>query len=470
MAESPTQIAHETQTPRGVEELAIALANLDPKPVTNFTPDNLDSIMEDFLSGENRNPDNATYSKLDDLDFDNKSAQYLEILEEIRNHPGIPKKHLHVYESFVQRSLDINELMRQAVLYRTASSEEERDTAQEQFNELNKRLYGEPQTSTAAAMVSEVINDTSNLQDPSLLRIREEFINLLPADLANSGAETESLEPSDDARETIDRAVELMYSPLLKHADVLIDQLADEGGVTEDKLKIGPQAIAVIFQTIIDKEFSESGWGTVIGQANAIYVDPATKTVKVPEERIPATANKVRGLVVHELGVHMLRSIIGEKADLIPLRFGLSGVGEAEEGIAKVMESALTDDASRTGYQHYLTATILGKGYDFRSTFEIMWRYKVLDKCLEKPKSDIDQDFIDKQKEATFKFMFRSIRGTNKLPWHVTLNYFDGTHKIWEYVERYKGDPDFISIMFMGKIDPTNEDHLHGAFDAKGRV
>jgi hypothetical protein len=166
----------------------------------------------------------------------------------------------------------------------------------------------------------------------------------------------------------------------------------------------------------------------------------------------------------------MLRSIIGEKSDLIPLRFGLSDVGGAEEGIAKAMESVISNDTARTGYQHYLTANLLARGYDFRDTFEIMWRYKVLDAYLDKPQSEINDGFIEKQKKTTFKFMFRSIRGTNDLPWHITLNYFQGTNKIWNYIETHIDDPDLVTLLFMGKIDPTNMDHLKGALDASGRV
>lgn len=452
---------------RTVEDLALEISQLDPRPVANFTPDNLSEVMEDFLSGKIQNPDTATYSKLEKINFDKIARGYTDILDEVLRHPEIPAKHHHVYKKYVERNLDINELMRQAQLYRTTSGKD-KETARTAFTELNKKLYGTPDTKVVQSMIQELLDDVSSVTNVDLVSIKDEFVALLPEDFLSSDRTILNLQPSSEARKTVHQIVQIFYKPLLKHTDELITQLATEERKDKSKLELGPQAIAIIFQTIIDQEFADSGWKVEIKSAPAIYVDAATKTVLVPEERADATVNKVRGLVVHELGVHMLRSIIGEKSNLIPLRFGLSGAGEAEEGIAKTMESDVTDDDFRTGYQHYLTATLLDRGYDFRTAFEIMWRYKVIDKYLEKPDSNIDDKFIFQQKKTTFKFMFRSVRGTNELPWHMTLNYFNGKNKIWNYIEKHTNDPDFIVIMFMGKIDPTDEDHLHGALDAEG--
>lgn len=462
----------ETQNlpPRNVEELAIALADLDPKPVTNFTPDNLEEVMSDFLDGKIHNPTTATYSKLDVIDFQAKEAQYTALLDEVLSHPDIPGKHGHVYRDFVARAININELMAQAVEYRRAADPEAADRAKARFTELNHELYGKPEMGVATSMALEVIADTESIEDADIRRMRDEFINLLPQQMLEvSDGLPVRLEPSEEARQLAGRCVKYVYGPLLRRADEVIAAISKERNMPEEDLKITPQEIALIFQTIIDNEFPSSGWHAEIKSANAINVVCTDKTVVVPEKRQPATVDKVRGLVVHELGVHMMRSIVGEGADLIPLRFGLAGVGEAEEGLAKVMESVLTDDAARTGYQHYLTATLLNNGYDFRDAFEVMWRYKVLDAYLDESQ-DVTESFIEKQKKGTFKFMFRAIRGTNELPLHMTLNYFNGTHKIWEYIDTHQDDPDLIVLLLMGKIDPTNPDHLWGTLDAKSRA
>ncbi len=456
----------ESTAPKNLEQLAIELAKLDPRPVTNFTPDNLDEVMEDFLEGRISSPSTATYSKLDQIDFDTRAESYKQILAEVLEHPDVPTKHAHAYKDYVARALGTNELMRQAVLYRRATTPESKQEAKERFTLLNHELHDQIDEDVSRAMIKELLDDTVSIDHPEISKARNKLIELLPPDLIRFEGEAIKLKPSQEAKELVARCVELLYgNNLLKHTNRLIAALAEEKKTEEKDLKIGPQAIAVIFQTIIDEEFPGSGWQVVIQSAASIYVDATTKTIKVPETREPATPDKLRGLVVHELGVHMVRSIIGEGSDLIPMRFGLAGSGEAEEGIAKVMESVLADDASRTGYQHYLTATLINRGMEFRDVFEIMKRYKILDAYLDKPDNK-----IKKQEKTTFKFMFRSIRGTNELPWHITLNYFNGTHKIWDYIETHKDDPDLITLLFMGKTDPTNPNHLWGALDAKGRI
>ncbi len=456
-------------TPKTVEQLAIELAELDPKPITFFTPDNLDEVLADFLSGKIRNPDHATYSKLDNLDFAETNRRYQAILQEIMEHPQIPQKQHFLYKEYIRRLLLINELMSQAVKYRKAQIDGEKAEAQKRFEGLNSELYGDTEPVIASAMAKEVIADVRATKIPELMKISDDFASLLPTGLLDLDASAVNLAPSDEAKEFVHRLVQNIYAPFLKHSDRIIRELADEEEVEEDKLKLNPQALAVIFQTIINEEFPDSGWKVELKTANAINVVVSEKKIVIPENRASVSPDKARGLVVHELGVHMLRSIIGEGADLIPMRLGLAGVGDAEEGIAKVVESDLVKDESRTGYQHYLTAHLLSRGYDFRDAFEVMWRYKVIDSVLNN-NAEITEDFINKRKSDTAKFMFRSIRGTNKLPWHTTLSYFNGAHKIWEHIETHKDDPDLVTIVFMGKIDPTNPNHLWGALDAKSRV
>jgi hypothetical protein len=468
--ETGRYISGEAATTKSLEQLAIELAELDPRPVSHFTPDNLDQTMEDFLSGASRNPDDATYSKLDSLDFESREAQYRSILTEIESHPGIPPSYLHVYEDYVARTIGINSLMLLAVRFRTAQTDEERQEAKQAFKKLNSELYGDPEPEVASLMVKEIADDTAEVEDQGVARIRSEFLNLLPESLLDLDRHTASLKPSGEAKDFVANFVDYMHGPLLRHVEKAVVRLSEEKQINKNKLKVGAEDIAAIFQTIIDEEFPESGWKAVLRKANAINVVASTKEVIVPEDRRPVTPEQLRGLVVHELGVHMLRSIIGEGSDLIPQRFGFAGVGEAEEGLAKISESAIVEDTSRTGYQHYLTATLLNQGYDFRNAFEVMWRYKVLDAYLDKPVDEINEDYINKQKKTAFKFMFRSVRGTNELPWHVPLNYFNGTHKIWEYIEEHKDSPEMVTLLFLGKIDPTKPNHVRGALDARSRM
>jgi hypothetical protein len=350
------------------------------------------------------------------------------------------------------------------VLFRTARTEAEKIQARQTFIEINKKLYGEPQVEAAAAMVQEVFADTAGIGDPVIRQVKSEFEAMLPEELVNSEYSPNALKPSEETKEFLDDFVDYIYGSLLARTDEFL-----EGEQFSENPKIDAENIAEAFRHVIDYEFPNSGWTVVLEEANTIKVEASQKKVIVPIDRKSVTANKLRGLVVHELGVHMLRSIIGEGSDLIPQRFGFAGAGESEEGLAKVVESTVVGGESRTGYQHYLTAFLLNQGYSFKEVFEVMWRYKVLDAYLDKPVEKIDSEYIDRQKSATFGFMFRSVRGTNELPWHITLNYFNGTHSILNYIEAHKEDPEMMTLLYLGKIDPTKSNHIRGALDAHAR-
>lgn len=446
------------------------LMELNPQPVTYFTPDNLQEVMEDFLSGKTINPTNATYTALDNLDFSMREEAYRDTLQELLLSPEIPREQHRVYGDFLNNYIKINSLMAAAVRFRKAASQEERQHAKAEFESLNEVLYGKPDLEIASLMAQEVLDDTKNQTDEKLQAIRAEFASMIKEMFPEQTNAEISLGTGHEPNKQVARIVNTIYQPLLKHADEALEQLAQETDTPVDKLKIGPQAIALVFQSIMNEEFPDSGWTVEIKPANAINVVASEKKVVVPENKGIIPPAKLKGLVVHEIGVHVVRSMVGASSNMIPLQLGLQGYMEAEEGIAKVLESAIDDTTARTGYQHYLTASLLGLGYDFRQTFEAMWRYKVLDRKLEKPQLEIDDKFLARQKREAFKFMFRSIRGTNQLPWHMTLNYFNGAKKISNFIETHADDPDLVTLLFMGKSDPTDINHLKSALAAKGRV
>lgn len=455
--------------PKSIEQLAQELAELDPRILTNFTPDNLDLLQDAFLKGEITGCLPGVYSQLDSIDFDQKDSDYQQMSEAVRANPLIPPKQHHIYEAYIARNRKVNRLMSMASAYRQATAPAQKEIIARTYQALNVELYGEPKLEFAQSMVHEVLAETDAIEDGQLQSIRQEFIARLPDEFKRSPTEDISLKPDASTQRTAQLIAESIYAPLLKHADELIGQAASEKGQAIGDLRLGPTALAAIFQTVIDREFLESGWRVMVKPANAVKVDPSTKIITVPEKRAPVSADKARGLVVHELGVHMLRSIIGEGSDLIPMQLGFAESSDAEEGLAKVMETVISGEETRPGYQYYLTLSLLNRGYNFAEAFEVMWRYKVLDAYLEKA-ADITPAFVNSQKKAAFKFMFRTVRGTNDLPFHKDLVYFDGPRKIWDYIARHESDPDLVNILYIGKIDPTNSQHVWGALDAKSRI
>jgi hypothetical protein len=453
----------ENSAPKDLEELGIELAEIDPLPVAHFTPDNLPEVREKFFAGNTQAIYETTYNLLDSLDFDARNESYARAMDEINTHPAIPQNHLHIYREYVERSALVNELMRQAVTYRDSADDEKKE-ARKKFMELNSSLYGEPNLTIAAAMIQELLADTAEADNGIIGQITEQFVARLPRSLVISNQAPSSLKVPNEVKEFMADFANYLYGPLLAR----VDEWAQTKSYDESS-KIDAKGIAEVFQYIIDNDFPNSGWVAVLENASAVKVVASKKQVIVPIERNAMSIRKLKGLVSHELGIHMLRSIIGEGADLIPMRLGFADSGKAEEGWAKQVEATIVGGEERTGYQHYLTSTLFNKGYSFSQVFETMWRYKVLDAYLDKPQAMIDEGFLEKQKKVAFNFVFRSIRGTNDLPWHVVLNYFNGMHNTVEYLKMHKESPEMMTIPFLGKIDPSNPSHVRGALDARTR-
>jgi hypothetical protein len=449
--------------PQELEQLAIELAELDPRPVSHFTPDNLSEIRDRFLSGDIDAINDASYTNLDNLNFDARNHEFAQMGDEIYAHPAIMQNHRPVYREYLDRNILINELMRQAVIFRKSKGQD-REEARRAFMEINKHLYSEPESEIGAKMVHELLTETLESDSANMQRIREDFISLLPDELLDDNDAHGSLKTPEDVKDFMEVFVEYVYSPLINQVDKFVQQKG-----WNKTTKVDAEGIAETFQYIIDTEFPDSGWKVVLENASSIKVVCSYKQVIVPIERKPVSINKLKGLVVHELGIHMMRSIIGEGADLIPLRLGLAGSGEAEEGWAKLVEATVVGGEERTGYQHYLTAIMFNKGYNFQQVFDVMWRYKVLDAYLDKPHGDIDDSFIEKQKKVAFNFVFRAVRGTNELPWYITLNYFNGKHDAVEYIKENKESPEMMTLPFLGKIDPLQSEHIRGALNAHTR-
>ena len=174
---------------------------------------------------------------------------------------------------------------------------------------------------------------------------------------------------------------------------------------------------------------------------------------------------KVENLVVHEIGVHMLRSITGGETDMLPLRSGLSDYYDTEEGLGVVMEQALSGKFAERGVDHYITAGLAHfDNKDFREAFEIKWRLSLLGSVDDE--SEVSDEQIVKAKKTAFTQTLRSFRGTNDMPLFKDLSYYNGSVEVWKYLESVKGDDLLLSLLLAGKVN-TSADHRRVILESK---
>ena len=427
------------------------LLELEPKLISSTVPANAQEEKALFLSGEHRLPEH-TYPKL---------AIKNERLDAIRQTgkailagPHLSPKHEAVYREFVDGYLKKTRLMQCMYEVKTATTEEEREAAKREFMELNVELYGAPDLDTYTSLLQEKLGAIAQKDlSPTAQGIYQDLLALVPEQYADQSDKAERFRPSPETIEWMHGAVKTLYGSMLEHV--------------AEKESFSVEETRDIFDAILREEFGEAaeGWRVDVEPAKSINVKAAEKRVVIPEDRGDLLRENVQQLVVHELGVHVMRAITGGQTDIGPLRTGLSDYYDAEEGLGKIMEQALRGEFGEAGIDHYITAGLATFDHkDFRDAYEIKWRLGLLDK-LEGDEEVTETMLTDAQK-AAYGGVMRIYRGTDELPWYKDLAYYNGSAETWKFLEQIKGDDFRLTLLLMGKVN-TGNNHLQTVLESK---
>ena len=442
-----------------VEDLYSQLTDLSPKIVTMFTPSNRSEEEERFLSGEVRGPQ-FYYEKLNSADFDEAAEKIQEIGNKILDHPSLPPSHRGIYEECIADYSKKTTLLNYAQQYNNAKSEEEKKAAAEKYRHLNIESYGEPDEDTYRSLLGGKLNAihskklTGKADD-----LRKELFGMV--DFDPDVDIPERFRPSDETVEWMHSVAESLYGGMLSH-------------IPNEQEEFDPYELQKIFTDIIEEEFNNDskgyagaaeGWTVSVEKATSVNVKSSEKRIVIPDNGMMRSRKKVENLVVHEIGVHMLRSITGGETDMLPLRSGLSDYYDTEEGLGVVMEQALSGKFAERGVDHYITAGLAHfDNKDFREAFEIKWRLSLLGSVDDG--SEVSDGQIVKAKKTAFTQTLRSFRGTNDMPLFKDLSYYNGSVEVWRYLESVKGDDFLLSLLLAGKVN-TSADHRRVILESK---
>lgn len=428
------------------------LLALEPKLITNFVPTDGQAQKIAFLNGDIVNP-NHEYGKLNVIDFEVQRQEISRIGNEILDDPTLDEKYRGAYEDFITNYTEKTELMAQAFQYKHAANQSEKEAARQAFTTLNKEYFGEPDETTYHSLLFEKLNKISTKELSGRAKeLRDELFSMSGF---TPGQETEArFKPSEETVAWMHDVVNELYGGMLSH-------IPEQDSFSSEELR-------GIFETILVSEFGDvaSDWVVDIEEAQSITVKAPEKRIVIPEDRGELSNERVRKLVVHEIGVHVLRSIMGESSDLDPLRTGLSNYYDSEEGLGMVMEQALGSTHLEAGIDHYITAGLAGVDeHDFRETFEIKWRINVLSNL--KSDEELTDEKNDKAKESSYKAVMRIFRGTDELPWFKDLAYYNGSSDMWRHLEEIRGDDIKFMFVLLGKADPANISHQRVMLETK---
>lgn len=295
--------------------------------------------------------------------------------------------------------------------------------------QANIALFGEPDRDIFLTLVQDKLAEIKAKElaanEKEQLAVLEELLDELP--LGNQIRIP--FYPSEDVLKRFSEMTKLFYEPLLRHIPT------KEVYTTEE--------CAAIINEILKDELDgyARDWEAVTepNRLNAA-VDHDIKKLLFPEN-MEYNPEKLRTLIVHELGVHVMRAMSFSDTKLKAFSFGFPGYEETEEGIAKIMEQGISCKFQKSGVAHYISigfAHIMQ--YDFRKVFEIQKRLLGL--------SDGTPELI------CFNSVQRAFRGTGELSNNKDLVYFNGSLRVWKYVAENLESPTlFDDLLLSAKTD-----------------
>lgn len=429
---------------RSLEEIAHDIATTTPRLVGPLTPTDATFTKIVFLNGTDSRPFNR-YDQLLDTDFDGMRQSQLEAREEIRLREDMPYVYRDAYEKAINENVAKVRLLELANEYNQSETQEQRAALREEYSDTNVELYGEPDKEALGSIVHDILarcNEKQGEPDSKISAIARELSDLLPHPSAERG---ESYTPNPETVKWANRAVESLFGGLLSHVD-------------ESKESYTASELRDLFEQIIRDEFGEvaDNWKVELSaDAKSIEVKRLDEVIVIPAGRADAKIDTVKGLVVHEIGIHMLRTVSGAETDLVLMKTGYANYADTEEGMGVVAEQALRGGYKESGVNLFLAASLAHYHQkNFREVHEILWRKNIIESL-----ADPTDEQINDAKSKAYGVAQRIFRGTDELPWLKDTTYLMGARKIWQHLDRIQGDDFALSLMFMGKVDPANKEH-----------
>lgn len=337
------------------------------------------------------------------------------------------------------------------------------EKAVEFFNLANDEVHGKLETARFKALMLEVQQKSRQLLGADIPEIVQEAASYI---IANTGAVT--------SKDEITRPIEVNLDQLNRLGELVREKFADLIACVPKKEEgetLSTEELLEVFKKA--HQVRNTGWGQRIqpGKKSVDTRQSELNTV-IGDKRKEPTSAEAKALIIHENAVHVERRRRGDASgDMLLGGTGLAGYLDAEEGLAKILEQALSGKASDSGVQYY-TALGLARGLDsaprdFRDVYELEYRRRIIKDYEDK--GDIDEKRSQKLKELAYNTCVRIFRGTPcDVPGMVYTQdqaYYMGNQKMLEVVLNIVDLPDAqrdeaFDILFAAKYDPTNTLHV----------
>lgn len=412
-----------------------------------------------FLAGEIENP-SLDYPKLDKEELNKMESRLRAFKEKILTPEDLDAKALTAQKEgtvltpkeqetqLVQRLYRwrVNEKIAEVLLLKAAAEQN-----MGKFKFASEYVYGYPTPEVFGYTVNAIRKHAEDAQDkaaenPALAEAAKQLLAVLP-----QTDNTQSAKTFPDAN-TVSRVQSDVQA---KMQDLLTLPLEQSEYTAEDMKPILENALRAL---------KADGWHVAISPDKSLFsVNQDEQTVYIPAKG-RATQQRLKELILHELGTHVRRRLNGERTKLQLLGLGLDRYDKGEEGAATLAEQSIQPNTDDYGHmdRHFGISLAVGQDgvkRDFRQTFEILKQYYYFER-LRKGLTGTNAS-IEKASEQAYGMCVRIFRGTDcKTPgvaFTKDLLYAEGNIGVWDVVGK---EPKDIVKLYIGKFDIANERHI----------
>lgn len=430
---------------RSGREILVDIAQLTPKVTDYYWRDGSDEQKVAFLADDTVHSVKYDYPRLIGVDFAPLINDLARIREEVVSSSEMNPRFLPHYLNLVDENISKYKMLQLVQDYHVETDEKHRAEIREAYLQVNGEIYGTPQHGEFESVIKDTYDQFERLQlSGAASDIRTELFTMH----AKPAAAKERFRPSSETVEWLGHVVDTLYGNLLQHVPA---PTSEEMESSQERL-FDPNEIQKIFDEIIKCEFGESAedWKVEFVASGPIEVDRIHKRINIPRNRKPVTRAELRGLVVHELGVHFLRGVMGYEMDDPLHALGFRDYRLLEEGAGVANQQALKGEYSDSGDSYYIVASLMElEGKDRRETFEFMWRYFALKRIG--AAGILDVKSIAAARSSAYGCIDRMTKGMDDVPSNMDLSYYIGSNIAWRYYEKNIGDPDAVTRFFMSR-------------------
>jgi len=277
----------------------------------------------------------------------------------------------------------------------------------------------------------------------------------------DDGIEAET--PFRDAAEKVGEFLDSKYASVFEALD--IDTLSSE--------PIGPGGIANKFEAAIAvlAQEHDADWAKWTVERNdekdSLSVVAGSKKILVGMRRANVQPQQLKALFAHEVLVHGLRGVNGQKTSK-ELGNGLPGYLDAEEGFGVFVEYAISGKISEKNVDRYVDiAYALGQidGVQHARQELIDHAMKRATERNEKSEQKKTQDDLVKEVYAHVNRIYRGSLGNEHVGvFTKDISYHKGFIEMARYIQEQLDNgntiDDIMDFLSSGKFDPTNRRHL----------